>query len=48
LTAGLLLLEFVIFTIFASGEEQPWNRFHEQEHRDSAIELAHQGKRINK
>ena len=26
LTAGLLALEFVIFTSFASGEEQNWNK----------------------
>jgi hypothetical protein len=26
LTAGLLALEFVIFTFFASGEEQSWNK----------------------
>ena len=26
LTAGLLSLEFVIFTLFASGEEQDWNK----------------------
>ena len=25
LTAGLLALEFFIFTLFASGEEQSWN-----------------------
>jgi hypothetical protein len=26
LTAGILALEFVIFTLFASGEEQSWNK----------------------
>ena len=26
LTSGLLALEFVIFTLFASGKEQEWNK----------------------
>ena len=29
-TAVSLALEFVIFTLFASGEEQPWNRKQEE------------------
>jgi hypothetical protein len=25
-TAGILLIELVVYTLFASGVEQPWNR----------------------
>jgi ACS family sodium-dependent inorganic phosphate cotransporter len=26
-TAAVLVLEFVVYTVLASGEEQPWNHF---------------------
>ena len=41
-TAGLLLVEFMVYTMFASGEEQPWNKDKEEEDSVSnheAIEL---------
>ena len=31
ITSGLLFLEFLIFTFFASVEEQPWNQDHREE-----------------
>ena len=39
LTAGLLLLETLVFTAFASGVEQPWNKDIPSGHGDMNLEL---------
>ena len=38
-TAGLLLVEFVVYAIFASGEEQPWNKEKDSASNHENIEL---------
>ena len=39
-TAVLLLIEFVVYAIFASGEEQPWNkRADVDEDKEETVEL---------
>ena len=42
LTAGLLLLEALVFTAFASGVEQPWNKDFADENGDVNLELRHE------
>lgn len=40
LTAGLLFLEFIIFTFFASGEEQAWNKPKNSDSSEEQIKLT--------
>ena len=38
-TAALLLVEFVVYALFASGEEQPWNKNAPKEKDEETVEL---------